>query len=198
MKETSIYDEAEVLRSLARGSEQAFTQLVHQYQARVFAAAFQILKSRENAQEIVQEIFSKVWTDREAFLNAENHEAYIFVMARNLALNFLRRLYNERSRQFQFTLEHSRVDNTAEYLLQEREYNEILQRTLDMLPPQQKQVYYLSKFEYMTHEEIAQKLSISAWTVSNHMKSALKFIRQRLDSVIGLNSLIVLFKFFDW
>jgi RNA polymerase sigma-70 factor (family 1) len=197
LKEISIYDEAQVLRSLAKGSEYAFTQLVHRYQARVFAAAFQILKSRENAQEIVQEVFCKVWTDREPFLRAENHEAYIFVMARNLALKFLRRLYNERSRQFQFTLEHSRVDTTAEHLLQEREYTEILKKTLDLLPPQQKQVYYLSKFEYMSHEEIAQKMSISAWTVSNHMKSALKFIRQRLDTVIGFNALLVVLRIFD-
>src|SRR5687767_2645676 len=133
-EKNSKYNEAELLQLLAEGSEQAFTQLFDRYQARIFATAFQILKSREHAQEIVQEVFLKVWTNRDSFSKVENAEAYIFVMARNFTLKFLRKLLNERSCQFQFAVDHGRVDNTIEHPLQDKEYNYILNQTLDLLP----------------------------------------------------------------
>jgi RNA polymerase sigma-70 factor (ECF subfamily) len=114
-------------------------------------------------------------------------------MARNFTLKFLRKLLNERSCQFQFAINHGRVDNTIEHPLQDKEYNQILNQALDLLPSQQKQVYHLARVEGLSHADIAQKMNISAWTVSNHMKSALKFIRQKLEPLIRFNSFLLFF-----
>jgi RNA polymerase sigma-70 factor (family 1) len=191
------YNEALVLQQLARGSEQAFTQLFDRYQVRIFATANSILKSREHAQEIVQEVFLRVWTNREKFSKVENAEAYIFIMARNLTLKFLRKLLNERSCQFQFAIEHEGVDNTIEHLLLDKEYDKIVNQTLAMLPSQQRQVYHLARVDGLTHADIAQKMNISPWTVSNHMKSALKFIRQKLGPFARFNLSLILLRIFD-
>jgi RNA polymerase sigma-70 factor (ECF subfamily) len=181
----------ELLQQLADGSEHAFTQLFNLYQARIFATAFEILKSREHAQEIVQDIFLKIWTTRESFLKVENLDAWIFTMARNKTLNLLKKLLNDRKIQFHYAAAHGRVDNNVEHSMQDKEYTRIFNQTLELLPAQQKQVYYLAKVEGLPFTDIAQKMNISPLTVGVHMKRALKFLRGKIIPIAKLNSFLL-------
>jgi RNA polymerase sigma-70 factor (family 1) len=188
---------AELLQQLAEGSEHAFTQLFDLYQARIFATAFELLKSREQAQEIVQDIFLKIWTTRESFLKVEDPDAWIFTMARNKTLNLLRKLLNDRTIQFHYAVAHGRFDNNFEHSMQDKEYTTIFNQTLELLPAQQKQVFYLAKMEGLPVADIAQKMNISPLTVGVHMKRALKFLREKIIPVARLNSFLFLPGIFD-
>jgi RNA polymerase sigma-70 factor (ECF subfamily) len=174
------FDEKSVLQLLSQGNEDAFTQILDAYQDRVFGIAFRYLKSRENSKEIVQEVFLKVWNRRIAFSEARNLEAFIFTATKNLTINYLEKLSHERSAQYQFTLDQKNFVNNAEQLLVEQQNEELLQKTLQLLPHHQMQVYQLARVEGLTYEEIANRLSITVNTVKYHMKMAHKFLRVRI------------------
>jgi RNA polymerase sigma-70 factor (family 1) len=191
------YNEAEMLQLLARGSEYAFTQVFDRYHGRVFGTALKILRSRELAKDIAQEVFLKVWDRRIAFSEVQNLEAFIFTMTRNLTLNYLEKAANEQAANHKFSAQHKSVNNTTDHPLADQQYEQLLKQTLELLPPQQKLVYELSRIEGLNHEDIARRLNISHWTVNNHITSALKFIRNRLEPHIGPLALPILLRIFE-
>lgn len=187
MKEKILFNEAEVLKLLVQGSEYAFTQIFDRYQPRVFAAALDLLKSRDLAKDVVQEVFLKVWTRRVAFENVRNLEAFIFTMTKNLTLNVLRKKSNEIAASYQYAMRRDiMAANPVEHALVDQQYADLLRQTLGKLPPQQRRVYELSRLEGLTHEDIARQLNISGRTVNNHMNTALRFIRESLEPHMGL------------
>jgi RNA polymerase sigma-70 factor (family 1) len=196
MKEHIPFNEAKVLKLLVEGSEYAFTQVFDRYQPRVFAAALDLLKSRELAKDVVQDVFLKVWTSRAAFENVRNLEAFIFTMAKNLTLNTLRKRSNEVAAAYQYSIRRETAGNSVEHPLADQQYAELLRQTLRKLPPQQRRVYELSRLEGLTHEDIARQLNISGRTVNNHMNTALRFIRESLEPHIGMMFLPMLIEIF--
>lgn len=186
MKENTPFNEAKMLSLLVQGSEYTFTRIFDRYQPRVFAAALDLLKSRELAKDVVQEVFLKVWTRREAFENVRNLEAFIFTMAKNITLNVLRKKATEVAAAYQYAIRRDTACSTAEHPLADQQYAALLKETLEKLPPQQRRVYELSRMEGLTHEDIALRLNISDRTVNNHMNTALRFIRESLEPHMGL------------
>jgi RNA polymerase sigma-70 factor (ECF subfamily) len=180
-KPKDFEDETKLLQLLARGSEKAFAQVFDRYQSRVFGVAYELLKSREHAKEIVQEVFLRVWTRRIAFMDVQNLEAFIYTMAKNLTLNYLRKLAAEHIAQYKFTTQRNNIDNSTEFPLIDQQLEDLLNKTIEKLPPQQREVYHLARVEGLTHEAIATRLHISPHTVRNHMVSALKFIKVTLE-----------------
>jgi RNA polymerase sigma-70 factor (family 1) len=192
MKEKIPFNEAEVLMLLVQGSEYAFTQIFDRYQPRVFAAALDLLKSRELAKDVVQEVFLKVWTRRIAFENVRNLEAFIFTITKNFTLNILRKKSNEIAASYQYAMKREVASNSVEHALADQQYAALLRQTIGKLPPQQRRVYELSRHEGLSHEDIARQLNISGRTVNNHMNTALRFIRESLEPHMGLMFLPIL------
>lgn len=180
------FDQAKMLKLFAEGSEYAFTQIYERYQDRVFVTAFSILKDRELANDIVQEIFLQVWNRRIAFAQVSNLEAFIYTMAKNLTLTYLRDRSTEIAASYQYSQTRNLVDNSIGNNVMEQDYELILNQTLEQLPLQQRRVYQLSRVEGLKHEAIAMQLKISDSTVNNLLTTALKSIRRRLKPHIGL------------
>lgn len=114
------------------------------------------------------------------------------MMARNHVYDSFKKLAYERAGKLEAFVEEPTV-NDADGLLLEKQYQQLLQETLDKLPPQQQKVYRLAREENMSHQEIADKLKISRLTVKTHMAKALNFIRQRLQQHIELYIFVLLF-----
>jgi len=194
VQKTITFDDAEVLRQLALGNELAFVQIIDRYEQRVFSVAYKFLKSREQAKEIVQEVFMRVWTKREAFAEAKNLEALIYTATRNLTLNLLEKLANERSAQYQFTQRRDNVSHATEYTLRDNEYEALLHKSLQELPPQQLLVYQLAKVEGLSYEETAERLNISPNTVKYHIKHIHRFLREKLEIHTSMMAIPVILK----
>jgi RNA polymerase sigma-70 factor (ECF subfamily) len=192
----STFNEKRVLEQLAQGSEEAFTHIVDEYHNRVFGIAYRYLKSREHSKEIVQEVFLKVWSKRIAFSEAKNLEAFIFTATKNLTLNYLEKIANEWSAQYQFTLDHKTITPSVEHLLIEQQNEELLRETLQKLPPHQMQVYQLARVEGLSYEETAVRLSITVNTVKYHMKMVHKFLRCHLQPHTVLKTFLLLLSIF--
>lgn len=180
MRANKPYDERRVLQLLAEGSQYAFTQLFDRYRARVFSVALRYFKSRELAEETLQEVFLKIWLKREDLPRILQFEAYLFAMTRNHIFDGIKAVAEETTalKEYSYTLE--QINGTDQPIL-EKQYEDLLNRIVEGLPPQQKQVFRLAKIEGLSYQAIAAQLNISRFTVKNHMAKALQSIRLELQ-----------------
>ncbi|HCQ16270.1 MAG: hypothetical protein CMI36_04185 [Owenweeksia sp.] len=177
--------EKQIVLKLRAGNHFAFEHFVRDNYNPVFYLCLGITKSRETSEELTSDIFLKIWNKRESLPLSGSLQAYLRVVSRNAAIDFVR------SRKFQlvsiediesFDFTSSEVtDNT----LIEAEMKKAYQDALDSLTPRRKEIFKLSREENLTYEEIAQKLNISKNTVEVQMGFALRglknFVRQKTD-----------------
>lgn len=174
------YDEQDLLRQLGTGSEYAFTRLFDQYRGHIYSVAIKFLKSPVFAEEIVQDVFLKVWHKREEMALVKRFDAYLFIMARNFIFHRMKKMSYEAADKVSILQQQSSTDNT-EYLVRQHECQQLLQQAIDRLPPRQRQVYQLAKQDGLSHELIAEKMNLSRQTVKKHMAMALRVIRKHLE-----------------
>jgi len=188
------FDERAILRAIAEGSEAAFVQLFDKYSAKVYNVAYKFLDSREQAEEIVQDVFMDVWISKDKMAEVLNLNAYILGMVRKKVYD----AYRQKSSFAQLIKELSdnpQTENAVERNMQEREYEILLQRALAKLPHHQQEIFRLAREEGLSHEEIAKKLNLSRLSVKAHMKRILRVLRQTLGPVLKAETtyLILLF-----
>ena len=180
MSHFDIYNEQELLEQLKTGSENAFTRLFDNYRGTVYGVALKFLKSPALAEEIVQDVFMKLWLKRGEMVAVKQLDAYLFIMARNFIFDRIKKMAYETAAQTSLTKPEPSVDDT-EYLVRRHQCEQLLQQAIDQLPPQQKQVYYYAKVNGLSHEMIAEKMLLSKHTVKKHMAMALQAIKKYLD-----------------
>lgn len=183
------YDQKKVLELLSEGSEDAFTQVFNHYRPRIFTVALRFLKMPELAEEVVQEVFLKLWIGRGEVLRILHFESYLFTMARNHIFDGMKSIAKETTAKNELAHDVLHVNGT-DHLLIEKQYEQLLHDAVNQLPPQQKQIFRLAKIDGLSHQAIAEHLHISRLTVKTHMAKALHTIRQNLHHHI--TSFIVL------
>ncbi|WP_348620055.1 RNA polymerase sigma factor [Pedobacter lusitanus] len=171
-------DNVDLLIKFREGDEPAFIQIYNQYRGKVYSYAYQLCKSADTAEEIVQEVFIKIWQKREQINVALSFNAYLKKITLNHVLNYLKKVAREKALQEQIyhTIEQS-SNRTEDHVL-EKELRKIYDEAISRLPQQKKLIYHLSRVEELSHDEIALKLNISKNTVKNHMVEASRFIRE--------------------
>lgn len=185
------YSDKELLRRIADGEEQAFTTLFWRYKDMIYSTGLRLTGSVTEAEEIVQDVFVKLWTKRQDMPDIANLEGYIFMMARNYTYNSLQRTIKLSSGGGVIPEERDPAEVTADALLEEKELNELLHQAIQQLPPQQQKVYQLIKLEGLTKQEAAEKLGISVHTVKSHFDAAVRAIRAFIAARIELILLIL-------
>lgn len=174
----NLLNETELLAKIAGGDELAFKEVFDHYQRYVFTFAQKITRSDADAEEIVQDIFLKVWFGRNQLLRMENFGAYLNRLVRNHAFNLLRHEAVVAKVKTQMVMAHSNTDLGTEQTLDYKETKELLDKVVNRLPEQQRKIYALCHFEGLKYEEVAAQLHISPDTVHYHMKLALATIRK--------------------
>ena len=172
-----LYEEAKLISLLAEDSEYAFQLLFDRYRNRIYQTAIRYLKSPVLAQEVVQDVFLKLWFERKNIRTDLSLEAWLFTIARNNLLNRIRKLANEwKALKNMGYLGEKSLDNT-ENKLEESQYNQLLQQALLTLSDQQRKIFLLSRTEQLTYNQIGEKLGISPLTVKTHIARALDAIK---------------------
>jgi len=168
----------------------AFNAIYAAYCYKLHEFVLRYLKQEEDAEEIVQEVFVKIWRSRDKIDIYASFESFLFTVAYNATISLLRkRLSENKSREYLRSLQ--QVDTTEHITgeLQFRELDQKVQLLLEQLTPRQKEIYLLSREEGLTHKEIAQKLSISESTVNNHLVTTIKYLRSHIDNSLAVNIL---------
>lgn len=174
MKIVYKFSESDCIRQVKLGDERAFDQLFRQYSALVYRFSYSYLKSRVEAEEIVQECFLKVWEKRLLLREDVPLKGYLFTIAHHAVLNLLR--HSRHRARFQTHLAALRpavATNAAEY----SEMEALYQAALEKLPPKRRQIFILSRQQGLSYPEIAQQLDLSVKTVEAQIVQALKFLR---------------------
>lgn len=187
-----LHTERELLHLSAVGNEQAFRQLFDAYRDKLFFFVFRMTESRQTAEDVLQDIFLKIWLTRTELDKIENFNAWIYRLAQNHTINGLKRMARETMVLTDLGKQvNGQPTSDTDARLLHLELKQILDNAVNQLPSQQKLVYQLSRVEGLKHKEIADQLHISPLTVKKHMQQALFFIRQQFNSHYQISPFII-------
>jgi RNA polymerase sigma-70 factor (family 1) len=185
-------DDTHLFHQIATGNETAFREIFHKYTSKLYPAVFKIVKDQNEAEEIIQNLFLKLWLKKETLTEIENPGAWLYRVASNLALSSLRKQAQVRASakiiQHQY--------NEEEHITPEldaKELNQLVNEAIQQLPAGRRQIYTLSRQQGMNRQEIATQLGVSESTVKNQLSSALKFIQQYINSRHGIYLPVIFF-----
>ena len=185
--------EQQLIKRLAKGESKAFEELYLKYGRRLYVFVFDYLKSKDDAEEIVQEVFVKIWDKRSQLKEHESLKGYLFTIAYNaIKKSFLRKSREEQQKQLFAQNVLREMDNTPT----EIEYSKVIQQIdgiVEAMPVRRKEVFNLSKKEGLTNAEIAAFLNLSEKTVKNQLTLAYQTIREQLKNNLPVLLLISLF-----
>jgi len=170
----------ELFIRVAAGDEQSFRQIFHHYAPRLNPFVLNIVKSEAFAEEIVQDVFLKLWVNRVQVSEKDSPSSWLFTVAAHQSFSFLKKRSTER--RFIDSVKKQMLDHggssPTEDIIFSRENEVLLQEAMNRLPPQRQAIYRLSRTEGLTHKEIADKLNISSNTVKNQLVNAIRSIRE--------------------
>ena len=187
-----LENEAVLLAKIAVGDSRAFAELFDGYYNVLGEYVMGLVKEVSVAEEIVQEVFIKVWLKREELPLLSSFSNYLFILCRNKTYVHLRKLSRkvvvDRSLEdyFKQEAELELMDNPAE------QYRLLIEKAVDKLPYQAHKVYVLSRHQRLRHEQIASQLGISPETVKKHIQYAVNFIKKDVQGQIDIGILLVL------
>ncbi len=170
---------------IARNDDQhAYKELFIGLYSHLTQFAFSIVKTRESAEEVVSDLFIKIWEKRKALEKIGNLKVYLYVATRNIALNYL----EKQKRAATNSLEDCSADFTSLYFDPEQlmitaDMLELIEKAIDGLPPKCKMIFKLVKEDNLRYKEVAEIMGISVKTVENQLAIALR----KIGSVISFN-----------
>lgn len=175
-----LAEEKLILMKISRGDANAFAVLFNFYKNKVYGYAIAILQTEKSAEEIVQDVFIKIWIKRENLTTIENFGAYLRTVSRNETLNALKHVAITQKHE-ELTIKYTNeFDLSTENTIQFRETKQILESAIQKLPPQQKLIYTLCHIDGIKQKDVAEKLNISPLTVKVHLREAIKSIKSYL------------------
>jgi len=188
-------EEKEILTRVSQSDGRAFEILFDLYRNKVYGYAIRICQSSLQAEEIVQNIFLQIWINRNGLGHIENFAGYVRIMARNEALQYLRHLSMLQRHNSTMAKDWKEEHSDMEFSLQYKETRQILESTLNTLPPQQKLIYNMCHLQGMKQQEVAVQLHISPLTVKSHLRQAVVKVRKAMYLKVGITifTLLTLF-----
>jgi RNA polymerase sigma-70 factor (ECF subfamily) len=172
-----------MIEKIISGDIQAFEVLFNDNYERLAYYAYQYLKDQDNAEDVVQELFSKLWINRKKLGSDINITAYLYSAVRNACLNHIKHEKVKESFQLNSIIPLPN-DNYISNKIDADELNKLIQSSIFELPPERQKIFLLSREQGMKYQEIAEHLAISVKTVEAQMGSALRFLRERLKEYL--------------
>lgn len=171
-------NEQALLLKLSEGDERAFNSLFQFYREGVYVGAFNLVKTHEQAQEILQEVFIKVWVNRGTINTVDNFKAYLFSMTRNTVFDYFRKVASDAKKTEQFLLQAmTSQPATVEQSIAYKELEAHLDMVLLKMPEKCRQVFVLCRLEGRSYKEVSDMLNISPATINNHIVKASRILK---------------------
>ena len=181
MKKLTIKNESLLVRNLSKGNILAFNTLYNEYSGRLYYFALRYLKTEALAEELVQEVFTKIWERRADLKEELSFKSFLFT----IAFNIIKKYFRTKAYLSEY-LKTGISTNPDMQTTQEITYNSLYQNITELvnqLPDRRKEIFIKSRFEGCSIKEIAVELKISHKTVENQLTEALKFIRTNLRRI---------------
>ena len=169
------------LQRFSHGDRQAFAWLYKNYSRKVFDYVKLMTGNESLSEDLVQEVFIKLWIHREKLATVENFNGYLYRLQKNLVINSMKQQQTEMITRQKYFFESLIQVTRADELIERKELADILEKKISLLPLKQQQVYRLSSETGLRREQIAKLLNISPFTVKCHLQKARKFLRIKSD-----------------
>lgn len=198
MNQSPDYQEAKLIQELKAGSNEAFDQIYKLYSRRLYGFCLRFTKSSTAAQDIVQDVFMRLWIHRAKVINQESLAPLLFTIARNRMIKEYKAVLYAPSYEYyvHYCDKLSFSERTTDQVVEYEDFSKLILQAIGKLTPAQQKVVHYSKYKHLSNRQVAELLGVSEQTVKNHLYVALKFLRKELASVlfsIFLLGLIVLF-----
>lgn len=179
--------ERELITALSRGCHRSFESLFHQYKDFLFHYAFRVLRSKDEADDIVQKTFIKLWQGKSRLTNIRSLKSYLFTVTRNLVLDHLKKVSKEQilKDDLKLRIEISHMKPEADLIYANLE--KIAHQAIESLPTQRKLIFKLNRESGFSYHEIAAQLNISENTVKVSIYKSLNHIRSHLSTHTDLS-----------
>jgi len=184
-------EEKSLLARITLGDETSFRIVFDRHRKHIYSYALKIVKSEIFAEEILHDVFMKIWHHENA-AEIDHLEHYLKTITRNITFNVLRRIKLEVRVNHELSYSWAETHNETEEAIIGNEASKLLNEGIDLLPPQQKLVYILCRDEGLKYAQVAERLSISPLTVKTHMQQALRFLRNYVSKHSDLSMFVIL------
>lgn len=175
-----LHTEKMLLALIAQGDENAFRELYDAYSPRLSLYVFKFCKSTTATEDVLQEVFMKIWAIRAGLNQVDIPEAFILSIARNTTIDWLRKMSKQTSLIEDLKNQLQQYDTDAENKMSVDSLEKLIASALQQLSPQKQKVFQLSKNIGLTHDEIAEEMNLSKSTVKNHLSETLNHIRKQI------------------
>jgi RNA polymerase sigma-70 factor (family 1) len=180
MSAHKLYSDQELLDCLKSGDEAAFAEIYERYWKLMYFHALKMLGDEDDAKDLVQELFAAVWIRRLDISFNTNLSGYLYITIRNKIINLVQQKKVRRDYASSLALFAEEMSNETVEQLDEKELLHIVEKEIENLPVKMRQVFELSRKEFLSHKEIASQLNISDKTVKKQIGYAIKAIRLKL------------------
>lgn len=185
--ETNTYNELtarEWLQRIARGDEAAFALLYKHTVASIYNAVLTYVKAEYAAEEIVQDVYVKLWNNRDKLAEVEQPDSYLFIMARNAVMTHFRKITAEQKLFISLPEAGSLPRESVSGHLMVKEYQAIHAKAMNLLPTQQQAAYRLAYEQELPLAAIAATMKLSRSTVKKHLELSRRFVRDYVNAHI--------------
>lgn len=169
-----------LLLKIQQGELSAFERLYDLYKVQIFNFCFSIIKSKDDAEEIVQDAFMQIWKTRNELDEIISFNGFLYRIAKNKTLNKIRKRVGE-PKAFDSMQDNFSVLNQTENEILYKEMREMLDVAIEALPRKRQEIFRLSREEGLTNDEIAERMGISVNTVKSQMTKALAFLKSYME-----------------
>lgn len=180
----SSTEERELIVRLIVSDEAAFEKIYFRYVQKAYGFAYHYLKNASEAEEVIQEVFTKIWENRHNINPDMSFNGYLLTSVKNAVFNENRKKMYHRtyvSEVLQYLQTH--VKNTEETITYD-EIEKIINKTIEQMPPKRQEIFRLCRMEGMSHKMISETLGIAEKTIETHIRLALKDLRAKLSPII--------------
>ncbi|MEO6687017.1 MAG: sigma-70 family RNA polymerase sigma factor [Dyadobacter sp.] len=181
-----LQNESSILKQISEGDEKAFSEIYARFKPDLFRLVYKILKSSDLANDTCQEVFIKIWEDRQNLTEVHSFRNYLLVAGKNHSLNVLKKVASEERRLSGFIQNYSDAYNGIEDKVQSDEYRSFLQKIMSTLTPQSKKVFQLCRQQGLSYDEAAENMGVSKSLIKKHMVRSMKIMRLAVERDLGI------------
>ncbi|MFC0512982.1 RNA polymerase sigma factor [Mucilaginibacter angelicae] len=174
----------ELIELFRQGDHDAYTEIYSRYSGVLYLHAYNKLRNREEVKDIIQELFTTLWINRESISLEINLAGYLYQAIQNRVLKLyaykkVRSVYIDKIQEV-----HEAGNQITDHLIRTKQLAEMIEQEVNTLPEKMREVFLLSRKNYMSHKMISQYLGIAETTVKAHIHHALKILRGKLTPMV--------------